>query len=124
MKLANRVAIITGAAQGIGAACARLFAEHGAKLVLGDLNEVAGISLMKEIAARGGTASFRRADVGSSADCEALVDHAVTDFAAAPTVYRALSSSSVPTPPGLRLQRVSRRSRHRMAARPIGPNRP
>ena len=80
MKLANRVAIITGAAQGIGAACARLFAEHGAKLVLGDLNEVAGVSLMKEIAARGGTASFRRADVGSSADCEALVDHAVTHF--------------------------------------------
>jgi NAD(P)-dependent dehydrogenase (short-subunit alcohol dehydrogenase family) len=80
MKLANRVAIITGAAQGIGAACARLFAEHGAKLVLGDLNEVAGVSLMKEIAARGGTASFRRADVGSSADCAALVDHAVTHF--------------------------------------------
>ena len=80
MKLANRVAIITGAAQGIGAACARLFAEHGAKLVLGDLNEVAGVSLMKEIAARGGTASIRRADVGSSADCEALVDHAVTHF--------------------------------------------
>ena len=80
MKLANRVAIITGAAQGIGAACARLFAEHGAKLVLGDLNEVAGVSLMKEIAARGGTASFRRADVGSRADCEALVDHAVTHF--------------------------------------------
>ncbi len=80
MKLANRVAIITGAAQGIGAACARLFAEHGAKLVLGDLNEVAGVSLMKEIAARGGTANFRRADVGSRADCEALVDHAVTHF--------------------------------------------
>ena len=56
MKLANRVAIITGAAQGIGAACARLFAEHGAKLVVGDLNEVAGVSLAKEIAARGGTA--------------------------------------------------------------------
>ena len=51
MKLANRVAIITGAAQGIGAACARLFAEHGAKLVLGDLNEVAGVTLVKEIAA-------------------------------------------------------------------------
>jgi len=80
MKLANRVAIITGAAQGIGAACARLFAEHGAKLVLGDVNEVAGVSLMKEIAAHGGTASFRRTDVGSRADCEHLVDHAVTHF--------------------------------------------
>jgi acetyl-CoA synthetase len=36
-----------------------------------------------------------------------LVDHAVTDFVAAPTVYRALRSSSVPIPPGLRLRRAS-----------------
>jgi acetyl-CoA synthetase len=36
-----------------------------------------------------------------------LVDHAVTDFTAAPTVYRALRSSSVPVPAGLRLQRAS-----------------
>ena len=39
MKLAERVAVITGAAQGIGAACARLFAAQGAKVVIGDVNE-------------------------------------------------------------------------------------
>ena len=80
MKLANRVAVITGAAQGIGAACARVFAEQGAKVVIGDLNEVGATALAKEIAAAGGYAVARRADVGLRADCEALVEVAVTQF--------------------------------------------
>jgi glucose 1-dehydrogenase len=80
MKLANRVAVITGGAQGIGAACARHFAEQGAKVVLGDVNEVGAAALVKDIAAYGGTASFRRTDVGTKADCEALVEHAVTQY--------------------------------------------
>ena len=42
MKLSQRVAVITGAAQGIGAACARLFAEQGAKVVIADINETSG----------------------------------------------------------------------------------
>jgi glucose 1-dehydrogenase len=82
MKLANRVAVITGAAQGIGAACARQFAEQGAKVVLGDVNEVGAAALVKDIAAQGGTATFRRADVGLKADCEALVEHAIAQFGA------------------------------------------
>ena len=82
MKLANRVAVITGAAQGIGAACARQFAEQGAKVVLGDVNEVGAAALVKDIAAQGGTATFRRADVGVKADCEALVEHAIAQFGA------------------------------------------
>jgi len=80
MKLAERVAVITGAAQGIGAACARVFAEQGAKLVLGDLNEVGATAVAKEIAAAGGYALARRADVGTRADCDALVEHAVAHF--------------------------------------------
>lgn len=80
MKLANRVAIITGAAQGIGAACARLFAEQGARVVIGDVNEVGAASLVKDIAAAGGYASFKRTDVGAAAECRALVDFAVAQF--------------------------------------------
>ena len=43
MKLTERVAVITGAAQGIGAACARLFAAEGAKVVIGDVNETSAL---------------------------------------------------------------------------------
>ncbi|HQR21669.1 MAG TPA: SDR family NAD(P)-dependent oxidoreductase [Burkholderiaceae bacterium] len=80
MNLADRVAVITGAAQGIGAACARIFAEQGARVVIGDVNEVGAAALAKEIAAAGGYAMARRADVGARADCEALVEHAVSHF--------------------------------------------
>ena len=80
MKLANRVAVITGAAQGIGAACARVFAEQGARVVVGDVNEVRAAALAKDIAAAGGYAVARRADVGERADCEALVEYAVAQF--------------------------------------------
>jgi glucose 1-dehydrogenase len=80
MKLEQRVAIITGAAQGIGAACARRFAEEGAKVVIGDVNEVGAAALAKEIAAAGGYALSRRADVGAKGDCESLVEYAVSQF--------------------------------------------
>jgi NAD(P)-dependent dehydrogenase (short-subunit alcohol dehydrogenase family) len=77
MKLADRVAIITGAAQGIGAACARAFAEAGAKIVVGDLNEAGATALVHGINAAGGQASFCRADVGAKHDCDALIASAV-----------------------------------------------
>jgi glucose 1-dehydrogenase len=80
MKLANRVAVITGAAQGIGAACARAFAEQGARVVIGDVNEVGAAALAKEIAAAGGYALARRVDVGVRANCDGLIEHAVSQF--------------------------------------------
>lgn len=80
MKLEHRTAIITGAAQGIGAACARAFAEEGAQVVISDINEVGGAALARDIAAAGGTAIFCRADVGERADCERLVQFAVGHF--------------------------------------------
>jgi glucose 1-dehydrogenase len=80
MKLAERVAIVTGAAQGIGAACARAFAEAGARVIVADVNEVGGSAVVKSIAAAGGYALFKQADVGDRLACAALVDHAVTHF--------------------------------------------
>ncbi|MGH6608897.1 MAG: SDR family NAD(P)-dependent oxidoreductase [Burkholderiaceae bacterium] len=77
MRLDQRVAIVTGAAQGIGAACARLFAEHGARVVIADVNEE-GEALSKQLDA--GRASFKMTDVSRRADCEALVQHAVDTF--------------------------------------------
>ncbi len=49
-RLDNKVAIITGAASGIGLATARRFAFEGAKVVVADLNEIAGTELAREIA--------------------------------------------------------------------------
>ena len=80
MKLSQRVAVITGAAQGIGAACARAFAEEGAHVVVADVNEVGGTALVRDIAADGGMAIFCRADVGDKGDAERLIAHAVQNF--------------------------------------------
>jgi NAD(P)-dependent dehydrogenase (short-subunit alcohol dehydrogenase family) len=71
-RLKDRVAIITGAAQGIGLACAERFRAEGARLMLSDVNEVAGATA----AARLG-APFLRADAGIKAEVDALVARAV-----------------------------------------------
>lgn len=80
MKLLDRIAIVTGAAQGIGAACAQAFAAEGAKLVVSDLNEVGGAALVRDLAAAGGTALFCKADVGDRADAERLVRFTVDHY--------------------------------------------
>ena len=78
--LEKKVAIITGAGSGIGKATAFLFAEHGAKVIVSDINEENGQAAANEIKARGGVASFFKADSASPADNEALVAHAVKEF--------------------------------------------
>jgi NAD(P)-dependent dehydrogenase (short-subunit alcohol dehydrogenase family) len=80
MKLNQRVAVITGAAQGIGAACARAFADEGARVVVADVNEVGGTALVRDIAAAGGMAIFCKADVGDRREAERLIAHAVENF--------------------------------------------
>ena len=82
MRLEDRIAVVTGAAQGIGAACARAFAAEGARVVVSDVNEDAGAALVRTIAADGGQARFCRADVAAAADAERLVRFAVDAFGA------------------------------------------
>lgn len=74
-RFTNRVAVITGAANGIGAATARRLAEEGASVVLADVDDAKGIALAKEIDAAGGDASFVHVDVGSADDWARLRDH-------------------------------------------------
>ena len=62
-RLLGKVAIVTGGASGIGAATARLFARHGASVLLTDSNATLGRTLETEITSAGGTARFTEQDV-------------------------------------------------------------
>ncbi|MBQ73764.1 MAG: glucose dehydrogenase [Gammaproteobacteria bacterium] len=79
-SLEGKVAIVTGAALGMGAATARLFGAAGASVVVADRNEEKGLEVVSEITAAGGTAIFQFADVSKSADVEALVKAAVDTY--------------------------------------------
>lgn len=70
MRLRDKVAIVTGAASGMGAATARLFAAEGARTVLADILEEEGAALTAEI---GGDVRFKKLDVTSETDWDALV---------------------------------------------------
>ena len=80
MQLEGRVAVISGAASGIGLATARLFAREGARLSLGDVDEKGGRRAAEEIGANGDKAEFVRTDVTSGADVRRLVDGAVERY--------------------------------------------
>jgi len=73
MRLSKKVALITGAASGIGWETARLFALEGAAVVAVDVNEPAGQHAVQQICDDGGRAIFVRADVGNSSDCQRMV---------------------------------------------------
>lgn len=78
--LEGRVAIVTGAAHGIGAACARVYAQAGAQVVVADIDVAQGEATAAAIRGTGGNARFIACDVGRSADCSALVAQAVAAF--------------------------------------------
>src|SRR5262245_41633305 len=62
-RLVGKVAIVTGAASGIGAETSRLFAAHGAAVLLTDVSAAAGAEVAKQISEAGGTAVFTEQDV-------------------------------------------------------------
>jgi NAD(P)-dependent dehydrogenase (short-subunit alcohol dehydrogenase family) len=80
MRLEGKVALISGAARGMGAEEARLFAREGAKVVLGDVLDEAGKAVATAIRASGGGAIYRSLDVTDQADWAAAVEAAESDW--------------------------------------------
>jgi len=79
-KLDGKVAVVTGAASGLGRASAIRFAKEGAAVVIADLNSQGGELVVSEIAAAGGRAVYQRTDATSEADIKALIDRAVREW--------------------------------------------
>lgn len=79
IDFSGKVALVTGAAQGIGLATARAFAEAGASVLLADLNEDVATAAEK-ICADGGRAVHCMVDVADSDSCRAMVETAVSEF--------------------------------------------
>ncbi|MBI1209107.1 MAG: glucose 1-dehydrogenase [Azospirillum sp.] len=77
MRLLDKTAIVTGAAQGIGRACAEAFAAEGARVMLADVDIAKG---QAAAAAIGATAAFQPCDVGDPAAVAALVEATATAF--------------------------------------------
>ena len=80
MELKDKVALITGGAQGIGAAAARLFAREGASVAVVDLDEEKLSQLEAEIRAAGGCIKGIRADCGSLDEIGRMTTETVTEF--------------------------------------------
>jgi NADP-dependent 3-hydroxy acid dehydrogenase YdfG len=78
--LSGKIALITGAAGGIGRASALVFAGYGARLVLSDNNVEGGEGTVRLVRANGGDAIFVKADVRQASEVEALVAHATSEF--------------------------------------------
>src|SRR5438105_7662177 len=76
MRLTDRIAVVTGAAHGIGRAVAELFAEEGAWVLVADLDDSAGEATAAEIRSRGRRAAFRHVDVADVAQVAAAVGQA------------------------------------------------
>jgi NAD(P)-dependent dehydrogenase (short-subunit alcohol dehydrogenase family) len=80
--LKDKVALVTGAASGIGRAIAILYALEGAKVLVSDIDENGGNETVSEITSKGGEALFVKADSSKAEDNKHIVDQAVNEFGA------------------------------------------
>jgi NAD(P)-dependent dehydrogenase (short-subunit alcohol dehydrogenase family) len=78
--LQGKTALVTGAASGIGRAVALRYGQHGANVMVSDIDEAQGLQVVAELTAAGAEAHFYRADVGDAAQCRALVQATVAAF--------------------------------------------
>ena len=77
MRLEGKITVVTGAARGIGAACARRFAAEGAEVVIADILEEKGEATARAIRDAGGNAAFIACDTGDGGQARALIEQTV-----------------------------------------------
>jgi NAD(P)-dependent dehydrogenase (short-subunit alcohol dehydrogenase family) len=80
MRLEGKVAVITGAASGMGKAIAQLFAKEGAKVVVSDINVDGAQTVAAEITANGGIATAIKTNVAKQQDIDEVIDTAVNTY--------------------------------------------
>jgi 3-oxoacyl-[acyl-carrier protein] reductase len=80
MRLANKIAIVTGGGSGFGEGIARRFAQEGAKVVVNDIHAEAGERVARGIAQSTGTAKFCAGDVSKDADVANMIAFALSTF--------------------------------------------
>jgi 3-oxoacyl-[acyl-carrier protein] reductase len=98
MKLARRVALITGAGSGIGRATALLFAEEGAKIVVADIDGKAAGQTVELIEKRGGAATSVEADVTKASGAARMISAAVETYGALDILLNNAGWPMLPTP--------------------------
>jgi NAD(P)-dependent dehydrogenase (short-subunit alcohol dehydrogenase family) len=87
MRLADKVAIITGAGSGMGRVAAQLFAAEGARVVAAEFDEAAGAETVDLVTGAGGDAVFVKTDVSSEADAAAMVAAAMDRYGRVDVLY-------------------------------------
>lgn len=99
-RIEGGVAVVTGAASGIGRACALRFAEEGADVVVADVNDAGGRETLRGVEACGRRGLFIRTDVREEAACEAMAQAVVDEFGCITTLLAAAGGSGLPDPDG------------------------
>lgn len=80
IEIRNKSALITGGASGIGLACARLFVQQGARVIIADIDEAAGHLAVAALVEAGADVAFVAADVAGSVSVQAMMSEAITCF--------------------------------------------
>lgn len=94
-RVQNKVALITGAASGIGLASAKLLAKEGAKVVIADFNEAGAEEAVKEIRANGGEASSIFLDAGQPESIKTAVHYTVNTYGAIHILFNNVGSTNM-----------------------------
>jgi 3-oxoacyl-[acyl-carrier protein] reductase len=107
LPLAGKVALVTGAATGIGRATARIFGGAGAKVMVADLDDVEGVDTVRLVEEAGGVASFVQADVASPHGIRSMFEAVQATFGGVDVVHNnAGLVSGEPMWPEMHLERI------------------